>query len=349
MKTKTKVFIFIFAVVVIAAVVLRISVRNPRTDTRSRPPTLVKTEMPKRQTITRSLSLTGNVLPVRQAQVFARVYGNLQSVDANIGDYVHTDQVLARIDTTESNQQYLQAEATYQNTLGVYNRAKLLLEQNLISEQDFDNAKTNMEVAKENLEASRTRLDYAGITAPFSGFITRRYLDPGVLVTSANATLFTLVDLNTIKVIVNVLEEDVPAITDGLKAIVTVDALPGREFTGAVARMSEAIDLDTRTMPVEIDISNKDHVLKPGMFATASIIISSKDNALTVPTQALLKDAKGYYVLSADKGVARRLDVTPGSEQQSRTEIVSGISETDSIITTGQQFARDGERITVQP
>jgi RND family efflux transporter MFP subunit len=349
MKAITKGLIFIIAVAVVVVAVFRISRRDPQTNTGVRMPTLVKVEMPKRQTIIRNLALTGDILPIRQAQVFARVYGNLQSVDANIGDYVSADQILARIDTTELLQRYLQAEAGYQNTLGVYNRAKLLMDQNLISKQDFDDAETNMEIAKENFENARTQLDYAKIMAPFPGFITRRYLDPGVLVTSTNAILFTLADLDTIKVIVNVLEKDVPSVTDGMRAVVTVDALPGREFTGAVTRMGETLDLDTRTMPVEIDISNKDHLLKPGMFAVVSIIISSEDNALTLPTQALLKDAKGYYVFSADKGVARRLDVTLGSEQDSRTEILSGVSETDSVITTGQQFIRDGGPITIQP
>lgn len=349
MKSRTKISIVVVVLLLVAAATLRILTRDPSVDTRRQQPTLVRVEAPMRQTITRSLQLTGDILPIQQAQVFAQVYGNLESTEANIGQYVHTNQVLARIDTTQLAQQYRQADATYQNTLQIYNRAKPLLDQNLIAKQDYDDAQTNMEVARENYEAAKTRLGYANITAPFSGFITKRYLDAGALLTSTNATLFNLDDLDTIKVMVNVLEKDVPSITLGMKSIVTVDAFPGREFAGAIARMSDAIALATRTMPVEIDIANRDHVLKPGMFAIVSIIVSEKPNALTVPTQALLKDAAGYYVFVAGKGAAHRQAVTTGSEHQSRTEILSGLNDTDSLITTGQQFTRDGGPIAVQP
>ena len=166
---------------------------------------------------------------------------------------------------------------------------------------------------------------------------------------SANATLFNLMDLDTVKVIVNILEKDVPSVKVGMKAVVTVDAIPGREFAGPIARMSQAIDLATRTMPVEIDIANRDHTLKPGMFVNASIILTQQQSALTVPTQALLKDANGYYIMKAENGAAHRLNITLGTEQKARTEILSGLLETDSIITTGQQFARDGGKITIMP
>ncbi len=349
MKTRTKISILVVMIVLVAAASFRLLRRDPLADSRRQPPTLVKIEAPTRQTITQSLNLTGDILPIQQAQVFARVYGNLESTSANIGQYVHANQVIARIDTTELAQQYRQADATYQNALEVYNRAKPLLDQNLIAKQDYDNAETNMEVAKENYEAAKTRLGYAEIMAPFSGYVTKRYLDPGALLTSTNATLFDLADLDTIKVMVNVLEKDVPSTSLGMKSVVTVDAFPGREFVGAIARMADAIDLNTRTMPVEIDIPNLDHSLKPGMFATVSIIVSEKKDVLTVPTQALLKDATGSYVLIAGRGMAHRQAVTTGTEQESRTEIVSGLSDADSVITTGQQFTRDGGSITIQP
>jgi len=339
----------LFVLVLFAAVALRISTRETQTNTRRQSRALVKVDFPKRQTITQSLSLTGNIIAIQQAQVFARVYGNLESVDVNAGDFVRANQILARIDTTELAQQYRQAEATYQNARAVFDRAKPLQDQNLISKQDLDNAETAMEVAKENVETAQTRLQYAEIMAPFSGFITRRFLDPGNLVSSTNATLFNLMDLDTVKVIVNILEKDVPSVKVGMPAVVTADAIPGRKFAGPIARMSQAIDLATRTMPIEIDIANTDHALKPGMFANVSIIINRQGDALTVPTDAVLKDTEGYYVMSAANGVAHRVGVTLGTEQESRTEILSGLGEADSVITTGQQFARDGGAITILP
>ena len=100
---------------------------------------------------------------------------------------------------------------------------------------------------------------------------------------------------------------------------------------------------------MEIDVNNADHSLKPGMFARVTMTIGQRENALTIPAQAILKDAKGAYVLVADKGVAHRKSVTTGAERQSRIEIVAGLEEDANVITTGQQFAKDGGTINVQP
>jgi len=349
MKMRTKILLIIIPLLLVAIVILRITSIDPAAAGRQQPPNLVKVELPKREQMVQSLDLNGDILPIQQAQVFTRVYGNLQEVYVNIGDYVRENQLLALVDTTIPAQTYQQAAATYDNNKIVYERAKVLKDSSLISSQDFDAAETAMKVSKAAFDEAKTQLDYTRITAPFSGFITRRYLDPGATLSSTNATLFTLMDIDKIKVIVNVLEKDVPAVQIGKKAVLTVDAFPGRTFEGSIGRLSEALDLSTRTMPVEIDIPNTDHVLKPGMFARVSLIVGVRDNVLTVPTEALLKDGDSYYVFVADKNVARRTPVKIGDERQLRTQILSGLTENDSIITTGQQFTRDGCAITVQP
>ncbi len=349
MKARSKTVFVLIAVVLVGVAAWRLYQLDAPASAKNQPPTLVKVEAPKRAAVTPSLRLTGDVQPIQQTQIFARVYGNLQSLEANIGDHVRAGQVLARVDTIELAQQYRQASATYENAAMILERAKALQSDTLISKQGFDSVATSTEIARENKEAAKTRLDYAQITAPFSGVITRRYLDAGALLTSTNANLFLLMDLDTMKIIVNVLEKDIPSIKVGAQAVITVEAYPGREFGGSVARLSQALDLDTRTMPVEIDVRNPDYDLKPGMFASISVLTGEPVNALTIPTQALLKDAKGYFVLVADKDQARRVDVTIGVEQQSRSEVLTGLTDTDKVITTGQQFARDGGRITVQP
>jgi RND family efflux transporter MFP subunit len=349
MKTPFKILVLVVPIILIAVVILRIASSDAPANSRHLPPTLVKVETPTRETMVESVELNGDILPIQQAGVYARVTGNLENVFVNIGDHVAANQLLARIDTVELGQQYRQASATYDNATAVYDRSKSLLEHSLIAKQDFDAAETAMKVAKENAETARTRLDYAEITAPFTGYITRRYLDPGALVSSTSTTLFTLADLDAIKIIVNALEKDIPKIHVGTKAVVTVDAYPGRDFVGAIARLSQQLDLTTRTMPVEIDIPNKEHILKPGMFADVSLVLSEQPNVLTVPTSALLREQGGYYVYLLQNGVAHRAEVQIGAEQQSRTEIQSGLQDSDKVITTGQQFARDGGPVTVQP
>ncbi len=349
MKTRSKIFLAFIPVLLAAVVIVKISMARGAINTRRQVVPVVKVEHPQRETILRELRFTGDIAPILQAQVFAKVYGPLQDVYTNIGDYVRKDQLLALVDTTVLAEQCRQAQANYINDSVLFNRTKALQAQGLAAQQDFDNAQTAFVVARANFLGARTTLDYARITAPFSGFITKRYLDPGAVLISTNATVFTLMDLETMKVMVNVLEKDIPAVTVGTDAVVAVDAYPNKQFTGKVGRLSQALDLSTRTMAVEVDIPNPDHVLKPGMFANVTLVVSKTDNAITVPTQALQQDAAGPYVLVADSTVAHRRPVTTGPEQDNRTEIVTGLEGNEQVITTGQQFARDGGQIRIQP
>ncbi len=331
-----------------ALVIIRILSSNAGVDTRRANAPIVKVERPARETVTYSLNFTGDVVAIQQATIISKVSGNLDHIYADIGTRVARDQMLALIDTTELHQQYQQAAATYQNALSTQQRTKELFEQNLVAKQDLDNADAAMKVSRAGFEAAATHLAYARITAPFAGFITRRYLDPGALVNPGSTPLFILMDLDMMKIMINVLEKNIPEVTEGKKAIVTVDAFPGRQFNGSVTRYADAVDPSTRTMAVEIDIPNKDHDLKPGMFANVVLIVTEHPNAITLPTQAILSDDKGTYVLSAVDNVARRLPVKAGEDRNGRTEIFSGLTGDEMIITTGQQFTKDGGVVSVQ-
>ena len=140
MKTRTRILILLIPILLVAAVILRLILSDPAADTRRQAATQVRVAPPQRQTLVQSLQLTGDILPIQQAQVFAKVYGNLESVAANMGDYVRAHQLLARVDTTELAQQDRQTAATYQNALVVYERDTLLRAQNFISAQEFDDA-----------------------------------------------------------------------------------------------------------------------------------------------------------------------------------------------------------------
>jgi membrane fusion protein (multidrug efflux system) len=349
MKKNKKFILAGFAVLLLlAAVVLRIVTGGSSADNRKQPAPLVKVERPKRENVNYTLQFTGDMVAVRQATIFSKVSGNLERVYVDMGSKVQSGQLLALIDTTELRQQYQQAAATYQNARMNYQRTNELSEQNLVAKQEIDNSEAAMKVAKANYDLAATKLSYARITAPFAGYITKRYLDPGALVNPGNTTLFMLMDLDEMKVIVNILEKDIPLITIGKKAVVTVDAFPDKQFFGTVIRFSQAVDLSTRTMAVEIDIANKDHTLKPGMFANVTLLVDEHKNALTLPTQAISKDDNGSYVFAAVNDTAKKLRVTIGTEQNSRTEILKGLDGSENIISTGQQFVKDNGPVSIQ-
>jgi len=350
MKFHWKIIIPAAVVAALAAILfIRMSGGNPAADASRRAVApLIRIEPPKRQNVTYSLHFTADILPIQQAGIFAKVTGTLEKVYVDIGTEVRRGALMAQIDTTELVQQYQQAQATFENAKINYRRSKELAEQNLVARQEADNAEAALKVAQAAFDAARTRLSYAYITAPFAGSVTKRYFDPGTVVSQSNTTLFTLMNLDRLKIIINVLERDIPRVTIGKEAGISVDAFPGKHFTGKISRSSEAVDLATRTMAVEIDIDNADHTLRPGMYANVDLAVEVHTNAITVPTVGLLKDDRGPYVFIAAGDTARRMYVQPGLEQGEYTEINSGLGDSVQVITTGQQLVRDRGPVSVQ-
>jgi RND family efflux transporter MFP subunit len=335
-------------IVVILVVILKVASAGSGADARKLNPSLVKVQPPKRQTLVEKLEFQGDVLSIQQTNIFSKVNGTLERIATDMGSSVVKGQLLALIDTTELYQQYQQTSATYENARLNYQRTKELSEQNLLAKQDLDNAETTMKVAQANFETAQTRLGYAHITAPFSGYITKRFLDPGAYISSSSVLLFTLMDLGEMKVTVNVLEKDLPTVRIGTKAFLTVDPYPDKVFTGTVARLSQAIDLSTRTMAIEINIPNQEHLLRPGMFGTVHLIVREHPSAVTVPTQAVLHDNTGTFVYVVNGTTAHRINVRTGLDQEGWTEITSGLTGSETVITTGAQFVKDGGPITIQ-
>ncbi len=308
----------------------------------------VQSEKPVRKTLDESLQYNGNILPIQQANIFSKVGGNLENVFVDIGTFVKTNQLLAVIDSTELYQDYQQTFATYYNSKLTYQRTKDLFEQNLVAKQDLDNNEAAMKIAQANYLNASTKLSYAKIRAPFSGFITAKFLDRGSLVQANNSTLFTLMKMDSIKVLVNILEKDIPLIGKSYKSIIKVDAYPDLEFEGRIARNSHSIDLDTRTITYEIDVPNNKNILKPGMYAAINFLIEKHDNALTLPSDAILKDVSGNYLFIVVNGKAKRVNVKPGLSQNNFVEITQGLNDSDNVITTGQEFVKDDVSVKVQ-
>ena len=349
MKLRPRVFFIGGPILILLAfLIYRIAIGTSAVDTRRVQIPLVKVEAPKEQRVVYELHFTGEVNAVQQAGVYAKVTGTLERELVDIGAFVHKGQLLAQIDTTELAQQCQQASATYENAQLLHRRNKDLFEQNLVARQDLDNAEAALKIAAAAFEAARTRLNYASVTAPFTGFITKRFLDPGAVVSQTNGTLFTLQDIDKLKIIINILEKDVPRIKLGMKTNITVDAFPGKTFTGLVTRLSQAVDLATRTMAVEIDIDNKDYTLKPGMFSNVAIAVDEHPHAMAVPTMAILKDDQGQYVFAVDRDTAYRFPVQTGLELNGTTEILTAINADRPVITTGQQFAKDHSPVRIE-
>jgi membrane fusion protein, multidrug efflux system len=350
MKLKQKHLIIAGSILAaLAAFIIYRTVSGAKASNRRQNVPIVRVEMPLRETISYTLQYSGDVVAIQQATIVARISGTLERIEANLGSWAEQGQLLAVIDSSEVFQQAQQAAASYFTARSDYDRSVKLFDQSLLSRQEFDNAEAQMKVAQANYDLAKVRLGYARVTAPFSGYVTKRFLDPGSQVSANSSSLFTLMDLGRVKVAIDLLEKDVPLVAVGQKSLVTADALPGQECRGSVGRLSQAVDPATRTMRAEIIVPNPGGRLKPGMYATVTIVRDQHANAITVPSEAVLSDGQGSYVfVLADKN-AKRMPVKTGEDQNSRTEIVSGLTGSEQVITTGQQYIKDGGPVTVQP
>jgi len=325
----------------------------------------VETTSPARGDISSNISFSGDILAIEQTNIFSRVNGNIEKIYVDIGDYVNSGRLLAVIDKSLYTQNvkqiegvYRVAEATAENDKINLERTRVLFEKGLASQSDFDNAKTKldvstaqMETAYANIQNSRIQLSYCNITAPFTGYITKKLLDRGTYVSAAGTaqnTLFVLSDIRRLKIMVNVLERDIPLLDKISTAVIRIDAYPDKTFTGKFNKISQSIDLNTRTMPAQIDLDNKEELLKPGMFAKVELVLDKNTDVIKLPTQCVLKDGDMYYVFVVnDEMVANKKFVEVGIIANNETEITNGLKENDKVVIVGQELISDKTKVKI--
>ncbi len=321
----------------------------------------------KRGSMTSKLDFTGDVQAIEQANIYSRVAGNIQKIYVNIGDYVHQGKLLAEIDRAiyyqnarQTEGLYKQAIATVENNRVNYERNKELFDKGLIPQSDLDNARTTLSVSEAQVESAlanyrnaQTQLSYCSITAPFSGYITKRVLDRGSYVsvggTTQSSIIFIISDISAVKVLVNVLEKDVPQLDKVQQANVTSGTYPNEMFSAKIKKMSQLVDLNTRTMPVEIDIDNKDFKLKPGMFVNIELIMQSENNAMQLPSQCVLTDDKGTYIyqVNMNDSTAYKKYIQIGIMQNNNDQITSGLNDDDRVVFSGQSLLKEGSKVKI--
>ena len=172
------------------------------------------------------------------------------------------------------------------------------------------------------------------VNSPISGVITQYFLDIGETVTPQNP-VFEVASIDKIKITTNITEEDIPKIKKGLPVRFTVDSYPEKIFYGAVSKISQAVNLQTRTSQIEIAVSNEGGLLKPGMFAKIKLILSVHKDVLSIPIDAIGETDSEKYVYVIEGAVARKKIIKTGISQNDFVEVLTGISDSDNIVSVG--------------
>lgn len=320
--------------------------------------TPVQVMKPQRRDIAMTITLPANISPWQQATLYAKVPGYLKWMGADKGDTVKKGQLLAVIDAPEVEQQFRQAEADYKIKRITYQRLHNVWKENpdVIAKQDVDVAEAEAEGARHLMENRRTLLDYTKVEAPFSGVITARFADPGAMIQSGSASatqaapLFTLMDLNTVRVYVSVPQEVSMLAKPGIPVKLVHEEAPDQEFKGTITRTTEVLDPATRTLLVEIDMPNHDRKLQPGMYVSATLHLEQHPNALVVPPSAIAAGSnKEKAVFVAEQGQVRRAAIRTGLDDGKWVEVVEGLSGNEDIVVVGKASLKDGQAVNPSP
>ncbi|HVY63309.1 MAG TPA: efflux RND transporter periplasmic adaptor subunit, partial [Gammaproteobacteria bacterium] len=290
-----------------------------------------------------------------EADLGAKVSGHVSELTVDIGTHVKANQVLARISVPELVQARNAAAADVTALRSARDRTAALAERKSVTERALVEAESRLAAAVARQAEAEAELDYTLIRAPFDGVVTLRTIDPGDMVYQASSPkgkaepLLRVAKLDVIRVKTFVAERDSVWANPGDAATVTFDALPGRAFTGTVARMTGVLDPGTRTMQVEIDLPNADGAIRPGLYGQTRISLERHAQALALPAAAVgLGDGGAYVLVVAAGDTVRRKSVTLGLGDAQWTEITGGLDATDRVAVAPSGAAlTDGARVRV--
>jgi membrane fusion protein, multidrug efflux system len=306
---------------------------------------LVEVGHPERGSVSREVTVSGIVEPIRNVGVNSQIAGAVLSVQAEEGVVVRQGTLLARLDDRELRAQLEAAEASYQVAEAAYQRAEQLRERRVITLPEYERERTAYAAARAQLDQIRTRIGFATVASPITGVVTEKRVEAGDIVGNQQR-LFTIADVSTMVVRVGVSELDVVELREGHTARVGLDAYPGVELRGRIRRVFPSADPGTRLVPVEVALDATE-MARPGFLARVTFGIGTRQNVLMVPSGAVQPVAGGQAVFVIEDGRAVRRIVQVGGTSAGRTEIVSGLTEEDTIVTVGNMNLRDGAFVRV--
>ena len=327
----------------------------------------------------RKVQLPGEFVPYLSVPIHAKIPGFVDKVEVDRGSVVKEGQLLATIVAPELNaqraeakakvsaaqSQKVEAEARVAAVQSTYERMKaaaatpgVIAGNELIQAEkqvDVERAKvaaveSSVQAAQEALNAIEEIQVYLRVTAPFSGVITTRNVHPGALVGTARDTLpmFQLETQHRLRLVVPVPETDVGGIVKGGKIAFTVPAYPGETFYGILSRSAQSIDPKTRSMPVELDVSNPNGRLAAGMYPAVMWPIHGNRSVLLVPPTSIVTTSERTFVIRVSGGAAEWVDVKKGPTQGDLVEIVGPLKDGDTVLRRGSDEIRQGTHVNVR-
>ena len=284
---------------------------------------------------------TANVEAYAKNNIAPQSPSRIQKIYVEVGDFVRAGQIVAKMDEVSLNQSKL----SMANDSLEYSRIKKLYEQGGVSKSDFDAMELKYNVTRSQYQ---NLLENTILRSPVSGVITARNYDQGDMY--GGAPIYVVEQITPVKLYVGISEMDYTRVKKNDTVTLTADALPGKTFTGRIARIYPTIDAATHTFTAEVNVANGERLLRPGMYARVTVNFGS-NHSIVVPDDCVVKQqgsgVRSVFVLQADNTV-KEVVVTLGRHFGTEYEILSGVAEGDKVVVKGQASLKNGSKVNVQ-
>lgn len=342
------------ALLLLAATLASLTLTGCGTDAQSKEPdepdeqaaVPVETILARTGPISAVFSGTASIEAEDEAVVVARASGIIEGIQTEEGRYVRVGATLATLDTDRLNLELSRASVAFEKAQRDHARMKGLFEKQLVSAEEYERTRTDLEAQQAALELARLGVDEAVVRAPISGIIAERMVKTGNMVQMHSPT-FRIVSFDPLLAVVYAPERELGRLEVGQDAALTADALGGETFTGRVERISPIVDPATGTFKVTIAVRDRSRRLRPGLFTRVAIATDTRGEALLIPKGALLREDDEAAVYVVRDSLAFRQVVATGYETDADVEITRGLEPGARVVTLGQAALADSAKVLV--
>lgn len=311
------------------------------------PPQAVIVTTAQEQSISPNIVGVGTFTPYNDVVLKAETSGRVETIHFKDGARAKPNQKLFTFHNKEQEAKFKKAEATLHMSKNILNRKEKLIEKKFVTPQDLEQAQTQVDSDKADLDLAKEELSKTIILAPFDGLLSDRQISKGAYVIEGDE-LVRLQDITPIRLTFQIPQKDIVSVHVGDKVTASTDVYPSKSFAGEIEAIEPSVNEDTRSVTIYATFPNKDEKLIPGFYGRAELTtISPKRASLFIPEQALVIRPNGMHVYKAVGNKAVLTKITVGIRTADQAEVTAGLKKGDQIILEGQDKVHDGSPITI--
>ena len=298
-------------------------------------------------TLKDTLILPGHTEPDRDVCVSSESTGTVIWLGIEEGDWVEKGALIARLDVASSGARVEKAKAAKKLVVEQVRRRRELLNKGVLAQEEFDRMEAELARSNASLREMQVNVRYGVVRAPITGIINKCYVDRGEHL-SAGARVVDIVDPSAIRTTINVPEMDIPFIAKNHEVTVSVDAIPGKEWSGVVEFVSFKADEASKTFEVRVLTDNSNGLIRAGMLARVSLLRRSVEDAITAPLFSIINQGGERLLYVEEDGIARARTIQIGIIENDRVQVLEGLDSGDNLIVAGHTMVEDGMKVVAQ-